>query len=260
MNVLRRHRPFQAFAAPVVSGITCPRSQRLSRGFGVTSAPAIAPGSYRGSQVALRDCFRCRWSPAWVSMDERNDMTRIFAHQRRAPRRRRRGHRSYALSPATGSKTVVRQVTVSGGTPTAPTHRRRRSTTSTRAPTRASSRSPSTTSSSPLRRPAAPGPGLRLRLRRRRPRRHQRARRRGRARRSPSGSGTARRYKATLVGTDPSTDVAVIKVNAPASMLHPLALGNSSALQVGQGVVAIGSPYGLEETVTAGSSAPCTAR
>ena len=59
-------------------------------------------------------------------------------------------------------------------------------------------------------------------------------------------------YKATLVGTDPSTDVAVIKVDAPASMLHPLELGNSSAIQVGQGVVAIGSPYGLEETVTAG--------
>jgi putative serine protease PepD len=59
-------------------------------------------------------------------------------------------------------------------------------------------------------------------------------------------------YKATLVGTDPSTDVAVIKVNAPTSMLHPIELGNSSALQVGQPVVAIGSPYGLEETVTAG--------
>jgi putative serine protease PepD len=59
-------------------------------------------------------------------------------------------------------------------------------------------------------------------------------------------------YKATLVGTDPSTDVAVIKVDAPASMLHPLELGNSSAVQVGQAVVAIGSPYGLEETLTAG--------
>ena len=44
----------------------------------------------------------------------------------------------------------------------------------------------------------------------------------------------------------------MIKVDAPASILHPLALGDSSALQVGQGVVAIGSPYGLEETVTAG--------
>jgi putative serine protease PepD len=59
-------------------------------------------------------------------------------------------------------------------------------------------------------------------------------------------------YKATVVGTDPSTDLAVLKVNAPTSMLHPIALGNSSALQVGQTVVAIGSPYGLEETTTQG--------
>src|SRR5262245_20005307 len=59
-------------------------------------------------------------------------------------------------------------------------------------------------------------------------------------------------YKATLVGADPSTDLAVIKVDAPASMLHPLALGDSGSLQVGQGVIAIGSPFGLEVTVTAG--------
>jgi putative serine protease PepD len=59
-------------------------------------------------------------------------------------------------------------------------------------------------------------------------------------------------YKATLVGADPSTDVAVIHVHAPSRVLHPLTLGDSAAVQVGQGVVAIGSPFGLEETVTSG--------
>jgi putative serine protease PepD len=59
-------------------------------------------------------------------------------------------------------------------------------------------------------------------------------------------------YKATLVGTDPSTDLAVIKVSAPSSELFPLSLGDSGKLEVGDGVVAIGSPFGLEETVTSG--------
>jgi len=59
--------------------------------------------------------------------------------------------------------------------------------------------------------------------------------------------------KATLVGKpDKSTDTAVIHVDVPASQLHPLALGNSSAVQTGDGVVAIGSPFGLAETMTAG--------
>jgi putative serine protease PepD len=59
-------------------------------------------------------------------------------------------------------------------------------------------------------------------------------------------------YKARIVGTDSSTDLAVIHVDAPASERHPLSLGDSDALQVGDGVVAIGSPFGLEGTVTSG--------
>ena len=59
-------------------------------------------------------------------------------------------------------------------------------------------------------------------------------------------------YKATVVGTDASSDLAVIKVSAPSSLLHPLALGDSSSVAVGDGVVAIGSPFGLENTVTTG--------
>jgi putative serine protease PepD len=57
---------------------------------------------------------------------------------------------------------------------------------------------------------------------------------------------------AKLVGTDPSTDVGVIKVNVPASELHPIPLANSDDAQVGDPVVAIGSPFSLPETTTAG--------
>lgn len=58
--------------------------------------------------------------------------------------------------------------------------------------------------------------------------------------------------KATLVGSDELTDTAVVHVDVPASQLHPLALGDSAAVLPGQEVVAIGSPFGLTETMTAG--------
>ncbi len=58
------------------------------------------------------------------------------------------------------------------------------------------------------------------------------------------------RYKAKLVGTDPSTDLAVIKIEA--SGLPVAALGNSENVQVGEWALAIGNPLGLTSTVTAG--------
>ncbi|MFN2627787.1 MAG: S1C family serine protease [Gaiellaceae bacterium] len=61
-----------------------------------------------------------------------------------------------------------------------------------------------------------------------------------------------RTFAATLVGKDSSTDLAVIRVAAPGSLLDPLGLTDSAAVQVGDGVVAIGSPFGLEGTVTTG--------
>jgi S1-C subfamily serine protease len=61
-----------------------------------------------------------------------------------------------------------------------------------------------------------------------------------------------RTYTARVVGADPATDIALLKVDAPAGQLHPLVLGDSSKVQVGDPVVAIGNPFGLDRTVTSG--------
>ena len=58
-------------------------------------------------------------------------------------------------------------------------------------------------------------------------------------------------FEAKIVGTDPKTDLAVIKI-APPQNIHFLTFGNSDKLRVGEWVVAIGNPRGLEHTVTAG--------
>lgn len=57
---------------------------------------------------------------------------------------------------------------------------------------------------------------------------------------------------ATVVGSDPDNDLAVIKVNVPASQLHPVSMGNSTQVKVGQMVVAIGNPFGEQWTMTSG--------
>ncbi|MDR1726807.1 MAG: trypsin-like peptidase domain-containing protein [Acidobacteriota bacterium] len=61
------------------------------------------------------------------------------------------------------------------------------------------------------------------------------------------------KYKATLVGADPQNDLAVLKLEgAPKDRLHPISLGASDGLKVGQKVLAIGNPLGLQNTLTVG--------
>ncbi len=56
----------------------------------------------------------------------------------------------------------------------------------------------------------------------------------------------------TVIGADVDADIAVVKVDAPADQIHPLAIGDSSTLNVGEQVVAIGNPFGLNGTMTLG--------
>lgn len=59
-------------------------------------------------------------------------------------------------------------------------------------------------------------------------------------------------WEAEVVGTAPSKDLAVLKIDAPKNQLYPLAVGDSDNLLVGQSVYAIGNPFGLDQTLTTG--------
>jgi S1-C subfamily serine protease len=69
---------------------------------------------------------------------------------------------------------------------------------------------------------------------------------------SPGGNYMRSFYKATVVGVDPTKDIAVLKVEAPPSLLRPIAVGSSKGLKVGQQALAIGNPFGLDHTLTVG--------
>ncbi len=59
-------------------------------------------------------------------------------------------------------------------------------------------------------------------------------------------------YAATIVGTAPDKDIAVLRIDAPPQKLLPIPLGQSAILKVGQKVLAIGNPFGLDQTLTTG--------
>jgi len=61
-----------------------------------------------------------------------------------------------------------------------------------------------------------------------------------------------RSYNAQLVGDDPFTDIAVVKVSAEQTQFHPISLGDSSQLKVGEQIAAIGNPFGLSGSMTSG--------
>jgi len=64
--------------------------------------------------------------------------------------------------------------------------------------------------------------------------------------------GKGKSIEAQVVGKDPSNDLAVLRIHPEGVTLHPLALGDSSAVTVGDPVYAIGNPFDLERTLTTG--------
>ena len=59
-------------------------------------------------------------------------------------------------------------------------------------------------------------------------------------------------FAAQLIGQDASSDLAVVRIEAPPDMLHPVEIGDSTRLKVGQRAFAVGNPFGLERTLTTG--------
>ena len=99
----------------------------------------------------------------------------------------------------------------------------------------------------------------RLRDRQGRPHRHQPARRlRRRVCKRQFADGSEE--TAEIVGTDPSTDIAVLDVDRPSSLLTPLSFAAERVAPGREQVIAIGSPFSLEGTLTAGVSAPSGVR
>ncbi|EFJ33325.1 hypothetical protein SELMODRAFT_407040 [Selaginella moellendorffii] len=64
--------------------------------------------------------------------------------------------------------------------------------------------------------------------------------------------GVQKTFQATLVGADKTKDLAVLKIDAPEALLHPISVGKSSNLKVGQRCLAIGNPFGFDHTLTVG--------
>ncbi|KAI5074422.1 hypothetical protein GOP47_0010383 [Adiantum capillus-veneris] len=67
-----------------------------------------------------------------------------------------------------------------------------------------------------------------------------------------TGDGTRKTYDARLIGADKTKDLAVLKIMAPAELLQPVVVGQSSKLKVGQRCLAIGNPFGFDHTLTVG--------